>query len=60
MGKVGDDAFGYFLASTLAEVEVDVSPPRFSPEARTMLTFVPLRSNKPVATMVIRDTAFFA
>jgi fructokinase len=43
MGKVGDDAFGHFLADTLAEAGVDVSPLRFSTEARTALAFVSLR-----------------
>ncbi len=45
MGKVGDDAFGHFLADTLAEAGVDVSPLRFSSEARTALAFVSLRSD---------------
>jgi len=45
MGKVGDDAFGHFLADTLAEAGIDVSPLRFSSEARTALAFVSLRSD---------------
>lgn len=45
MGKVGDDAFGHFLADTLAEAGVDVGPLRFSTEARTALAFVSLRSD---------------
>ena len=45
MGKVGDDPFGHFLANTLAEVGVDVSPLRFSAEARTALAFVSLRAD---------------
>ncbi len=45
MGKVGDDAFGHFLANTLAETGVDVSPLRFSTEARTALAFVSLRAD---------------
>ncbi len=45
MGKVGDDAFGHFLADTLAEAGVDVGPLRFSSEARTALAFVSLRSD---------------
>ncbi len=45
MGKVGDDAFGHFLADTLAEAGVDVGPLRFSPEARTALAFVSLRAD---------------
>lgn len=42
MGKVGDDAFGRFLADTLAHFGVDVSALRFSSEARTALAFVSL------------------
>jgi fructokinase len=45
MGKVGDDAFGHFLANTLAETGVDVGPLRFSAEARTALAFVSLRAD---------------
>ena len=45
MGKVGDDAFGHFLADTLAEAGIDVGPLRFSSEARTALAFVSLRSD---------------
>ncbi len=45
MGKVGDDAFGHFLAHTLAETGVDVSPLRFATEARTALAFVSLRAD---------------
>jgi fructokinase len=45
MGKVGDDAFGRFLAKTLCEAGVDVSPLRFSSEARTALAFVSLRAD---------------
>ncbi|MEH6874466.1 MAG: PfkB family carbohydrate kinase, partial [Candidatus Competibacter sp.] len=45
MGKVGDDAFGHFLANTLAEAGVEVSPLRFSTEARTALAFVSLRAD---------------
>jgi len=45
MGKVGDDAFGHFLADTLAETGVDVSPLCFSTEARTALAFVSLRED---------------
>lgn len=45
MGKVGDDAFGHFLADTLAKAGVDVSPLRFSTEARTALAFVSLRAD---------------
>ncbi len=45
MGKVGDDAFGHFLAQTLADVGVDTSALRFSTEARTALAFVSLRAD---------------
>jgi fructokinase len=45
MGKVGDDPFGHFLASTLAGAGVDTAPLRFSSEARTALAFVSLRAD---------------
>jgi fructokinase len=45
VGKVGDDAFGHFLASTLAEAGVDTGPLRFSSKARTALAFVSLRAD---------------
>ena len=45
MGKVGDDAFGHFLANTLAEAGVDVGSLHFSTEARTALAFVSLRAD---------------
>ncbi len=45
MGKVGDDPFGHFLANTLTEAGVDISPLRFSTEARTALAFVSLRAD---------------
>lgn len=45
MGKVGDDAFGHFLAQTLQKVGVDTSALRFSTEARTALAFVSLRAD---------------
>jgi len=45
MGKVGDDPFGHFLANTLAESGVDVSPLCFATEARTALAFVSLRAD---------------
>lgn len=73
MGKVGDDAFGHFLANTLAETGVDVSPLRFATEARTALAFVSLRADgerefmfyrHPSADMLWRpedvDTAYAA
>jgi len=45
MGKVGDDAFGRFLAQTLEQVGVDTSALCFSAEARTALAFVSLRTD---------------
>jgi fructokinase len=45
MGKVGDDPFGRFLASTLAEAGVDTAPLRYSSKARTALAFVSLRAD---------------
>lgn len=45
MGKVGDDAFGHFLAQTLAGAGVDISALRFSTEARTALAFVSLHAD---------------
>ena len=45
MGKVGDDAFGHFLADTLAEAGVDVGPLLFTDKARTALAFVSLRAD---------------
>ncbi len=45
MGQVGDDAFGHFLADTLAENWVDVHSLRFAGAARTALAFVSLRAD---------------
>jgi fructokinase len=45
MGKVGNDAFGHFLAQTLQEVGVDTTALCFSAEARTALAFVSLRAD---------------
>lgn len=45
MGKVGDDAFGHFLARTLAGAGVDTGPLRFSEQARTALAFVSLNAD---------------
>jgi fructokinase len=42
VGKVGDDAFGRYLAQVLADNGVDCSHLRFSAEARTALAFVSL------------------
>jgi len=44
IGKVGDDAFGRFLAATLAENGVDVSQVKHS-EHRTALAFVSIAKN---------------
>ena len=44
MGKVGEDGFGRFLADTLAQAGVDISPLRFDP-ARTALAFVSLAAD---------------
>lgn len=43
IGKVGDDAFGHYLAEVLSENGVDVSPLKFEKEARTTLVFVGVR-----------------
>jgi fructokinase len=40
MGKVGNDDFGRFLAKTLSDNGVDVTPLSYSDTARTMLAFV--------------------
>jgi fructokinase len=45
IGKVGEDAFGRFLAQTLQEVGVDTSRLIFSEAARTALAFVSLRAD---------------
>ncbi len=45
MGKVGEDAFGHFLADTLAQEGVDIRPLRFDARARTALAFVSLRAD---------------
>lgn len=45
MGMVGNDGFGRFLADTLREAGVDVSPLRATDRARTALAFVSLRSD---------------
>jgi fructokinase len=43
MGKVGEDAFGHFLAQTLKKAGVDIRAVRYSKEARTTLAFVSLQ-----------------
>jgi fructokinase len=45
IGKLGDDPFGGFLAKTLLDTGVDVSPIRYSSEARTALAFVSLQAD---------------
>jgi fructokinase len=45
MGKVGDDAFGRFLAQTLEDAGVDISALCFTSQARTALAFVSLRAD---------------
>lgn len=45
LGKVGDDAFGHFLAQTLENEGVNISELRYSQQARTMLAFVSLRAD---------------
>ncbi len=40
IGKVGDDAFGHYLASILQQEGVDVSGMRYDPEARTSMAFI--------------------
>jgi fructokinase len=45
VGKIGDDAFGHFLATTLEADGVDTSRLMFSKEARTMLAFVSLKKD---------------
>ncbi len=66
IGKVGDDAFGRFLAQTLRDVGVETSALRFSSEARTALAFVSLRADgerefmfyrHPSADMLLRPDA---
>jgi len=42
MGKVGDDAFGHFLAATLQQEGVVIDNLTFSVEARTALAFIAL------------------
>src|SRR5689334_16002671 len=45
MGMVGEDGFGHFLADTLQEAGVDVSPLLFTAQAPTALAFVSLRAD---------------
>jgi fructokinase len=57
MGKVGDDAFGHFLAGTLRDVGVDTAALRFSPDARTTLAFVALRADGEREFVFYRERA---
>lgn len=50
IGKVGEDAFGHFLADVLHEEHVDTRGLRFDPSARTTLAFI---SNPDVNTYEI-------
>lgn len=45
LGKVGDDAFGHFLANILSDAGVNVQALRFASEARTALAFVSLKED---------------
>ncbi len=45
LGKVGDDPFGHFLATTFREAGVDTSPMLFDPASRTGLAFVSLTAD---------------
>jgi fructokinase len=45
MGMVGNDGFGHFLANSLSDLGVDVTPLRFTDAARTALAFVSLRAD---------------
>ncbi|ACL70743.1 PfkB family carbohydrate kinase [Halothermothrix orenii] len=53
MGKVGDDAFGYFLKKTLEDNKVNTSQMVLTEEAMTTLAFVSLRGDGE------RDFAFY-
>lgn len=55
MGKVGEDAFGHFLAQTLEQDGVDISALRFSDEARTALAFVTLTADGEREFMFYRN-----
>jgi fructokinase len=54
MGQVGDDAFGHFLAQTLAGEGVDIAGLRHSAEARTALAFVALAADGQRSFMFYR------
>ncbi|HEY9699448.1 MAG TPA: PfkB family carbohydrate kinase [Trichocoleus sp.] len=45
MGKVGDDAFGHFLANILRDAGVNIQALHFATEARTALAFVSLKAD---------------
>lgn len=53
LSKVGDEAFGHFLAKTLAGEGVDIQGLRFDTRARTALAFVTLQADGE------RDFLFF-
>jgi fructokinase len=55
LGKVGDDAFGWFLKATLDEVGVNTQGLVFSEEARTALAFVSLRADGEREFMFYRN-----
>jgi fructokinase len=64
IGKVGDDAFGHFLADTLFKTGVDITCLCFSSQARTALAFVTLHADgereflffrHPSADMLLSD-----
>jgi len=55
VGKVGDDAFGRFLAKTFADAGVDVSRMLFDASARTGLAFVSLTAEGVPEFMFYRN-----
>lgn len=55
MGKVGDDAFGHFLAKTLVDCGVDTSSLCYSATARTALAFVSLSADGEREFMFYRN-----
>ena len=57
MGQVGDDAFGRYLAATLAGHGVDVSALRHTGRAPTMLAFVSLAGGGEREFLFIRPSA---
>ncbi|XP_057970645.1 probable fructokinase-6, chloroplastic isoform X2 [Malania oleifera] len=55
IGKVGEDEFGYMLASILKENHVNYKGMRFDPGARTALAFVTLRKDGEREFMFYRN-----